>query len=114
MAPEILRQAVGASAGLGFVPLFEGFGIPLLEAMRCEIPIIASNVTSLPEVAGKAAIYADPEDTGKISEAMLQLATDDKLRGRLIIEGRKQVAGFSWDKTALKFWESVCKLSDEC
>lgn len=114
LKPEQLRLTLGASSGLSYVPLFEGFGIPLLEAMRCEIPILASNTTSLPEIAGKAALYADPENTGEISDAMMRLASDETLVRELVEEGRKQSLRFSWDMTSEKLWESVCKLSDEC
>ncbi len=107
LSPEKLRDVMGAASGLTFVPLFEGFGIPLLEAMYCEVPILTSNVTSLPEIAGKSAIYCDPLDIQDISNGMLKLATDPGLKKTLVSEGRKRRESFSWDLTAEKVWRSL-------
>jgi len=109
LSPEKLRDVLGASSGLTFVPLFEGFGIPLLEAMSCDIPILTSNVTSLPEIAGKSAIYCDPLDIHDISKGMLSLATQPDLRKALVSEGRTRRESFSWDLTADKVWKSLLK-----
>jgi glycosyltransferase involved in cell wall biosynthesis len=111
LLPEKLREAVAASEGLTFLPFFEGFGIPMLEAMRCQVPILASNVTSLPEVAGEAAIYADPTDTGEIAGGMERLAEDKALRRKLVSAGNKRVREFSWDKSAERLWDSICRLT---
>ena len=110
LSPEKLRDLMGAASGLTFVPLFEGFGIPLLEAMNCDIPILTSNVTSLPEIAGKSAIYCDPLDIHDISKGMLSLATQPDLRKALVSEGRIRRESFSWDLTAEKVWESLIKI----
>ncbi|KPL17123.1 MAG: glycosyltransferase [Bacteroides sp. SM23_62] len=110
LSPEKLRDVMGASSGLTFVPLFEGFGIPLLEAMHCDIPILASNVTSLPEIAGKSAIYCNPLDIRDISQGMLTLATDPGLQKELVSEGRIRRGSFSWDLTAEKVWKSLDKI----
>ncbi len=110
LSPVKLREVLGASAGLTFVPLFEGFGIPLLEAMRTGIPILTSNVTSLPEIAGEAAIYADPFKVGEISDGMIKLATDQKLISRLIKTGQSRSKEFSWDKTSELLWSSICRV----
>lgn len=110
LSPEKLSDVMGAASGLTFVPLFEGFGIPLLEAMNCDIPILASNVTSLPEIAGKSAIYCDPFDIQDISKGMLRLATQPDLQKELISQGRIRRACFSWDLTASKVWNSLEKI----
>ncbi len=110
LSPEKLRDVMGASSGLTFVPLFEGFGIPLLEAMNCDIPILTSNVTSLPEIAGKSAIYCDPLDIQDITKGMLSLATQPDLQKALISEGRIRRESFSWDLTADKVWKSMLKI----
>ncbi len=110
LQPEELHAILGASEGLTYVPHYEGFGIPLLEAMHCEIPILASNVTSLPEIAGKAALYADPENVLSIAEGMMKLATNEKLRMSLIEKGRSRRTAFSWDATAQKLWYSMEKI----
>lgn len=110
LSPEKLRDLMGAASGLTFVPLFEGFGIPLLEAMNCDIPILTSNVTSLPEIAGKSAIYCDPLDIQDISKGMLSLATQPDLQKALVSEGRMRRESFSWDLTADKVWKSLVKI----
>ena len=110
LSPEKLRDLMGAASGLTFVPLFEGFGIPLLEAMNCDIPILTSNVTSLPEIAGKSAIYCDPMDIQDISKGMLSLATQPDLQKALVSEGRIRRESFSWDLTADKVWKSLDKI----
>ncbi|MEE9460610.1 MAG: glycosyltransferase family 1 protein [Bacteroidales bacterium] len=110
LSPEKLRDLMGAASGLTFVPLFEGFGIPLLEAMNCDIPILTSNVTSLPEIAGKSAIYCDPLDIQDISKGMLSLATQPDLQKALVSEGRIRRESFSWDLTADKVWKSLVKI----
>ncbi len=114
LSPPKLREVLGASAGMTFVPLFEGFGIPLLEAMRCEVPILASNVTSLPEVAAEAAIYADPQNVEEIAEGMMQLATDERLVCRLVQAGKDRGKAFSWDISAEGLWNSICRVIDQC
>jgi glycosyltransferase involved in cell wall biosynthesis len=110
LSPEKLARVMGASSGLTFVPLFEGFGIPLLEAMNCEIPILASGVTSLPEIAGKAALYCDPENIQDIADGMLKLAESPDLRAELLAAGRARRKAFSWDLTAEKVWHSLEKI----
>lgn len=80
--------------------LYEGFGIPVLEAMNYGTPVITSNVSSLPEVGGDAVLYVDPNDTMDISSKMKKLLSDDSLRRQLIEKGKKQVEKFSWEKSA--------------
>jgi glycosyltransferase involved in cell wall biosynthesis len=89
-----------------YVPLFEGFGIPLLEAMHCEVPIITSNVSSLPEVAADAALYCNPNDVSDIANAMFTIYSDPQLRSDLIIKGKSRRQHFSWDTTANLLWKS--------
>ncbi|MFC2098458.1 glycosyltransferase family 4 protein [Bacteroidota bacterium] len=114
LSPADLRERLAASSGMTFLPLFEGFGIPLLEAMRCEVPILASNVTSLPEIAADAAIYADPFDPGDISNGMIKLARDTELTSKLIQAGKKRAGDFSWNKTAEMLWSSICRVIEQC
>ena len=107
LSQEELSNVLGSALALSFVPLFEGFGIPVLEALYCDVPVISSEQTSLPEVAGEAAIYADPFSTDSIVEAMVKMYEDPVLREKLIKNGRIQREKFSWDKTADKLWKSI-------
>lgn len=82
-----------------FPSLWEGFGFPVLEAMACGTPVITSNLSSLPEVAGDAAILVDPYNSNEIADAMRMVATDGKLQGQLRAAGLKRVQQFSWEQT---------------
>ncbi|RXA19353.1 glycosyltransferase family 1 protein [Methanosarcina sp. MSH10X1] len=85
-----------------FPSLYEGFGMPPLEAMACGTPVITSNTSSLPEVVGDAAIVADPYDVNKLAEEMYQLLTDDGLKEEIIRKGLKRSKIFSWEDSAEK------------
>lgn len=106
---EELAKAVGSAVALTFVPYFEGFGIPLVEAMKCGTPILSGDRTSLPEVAGDAAIYCDPYSVEDIQEKMTLLCTDTKLQEDLKIKGIKRSSDFSWDRSAEIAWEVIEK-----
>ncbi|WP_243685214.1 glycosyltransferase family 4 protein [Methanosarcina barkeri] len=85
-----------------FPSLYEGFGLPPLEAMACGTPVITSNLTSLPEVVGDSAITIDPYDVNAFAEAMYNLLTDEKLREQMINKGLKRAQLFNWEKSAEK------------
>ena len=102
-----LHDIFGAALALTFVPFFEGFGIPIVEAMTAGIPVICSNTTSIPEVGGDAVIYADPMKIDQVTAAMVKLADDKELRKELVEKGFEQKNKFSWDETARLLWESV-------
>ncbi|RLD85771.1 MAG: glycosyltransferase family 1 protein [Bacteroidetes bacterium] len=108
-SPENIKDLLGAARALILASKFEGFGIPVLEAMNCDVPSIISESTSLPEVGGNAALYIDPFSIDSISNAMLKVADDTKWRNQLIENGKIQRKNFSWDKTANKLWESILK-----
>jgi glycosyltransferase involved in cell wall biosynthesis len=80
--------------------LYEGFGLPVLEAMHCGCPVVASNASSIPEVAGNAAVLIDPLDTNAVAEAVYQVLIDRQFREKLIWLGFRQAEKFSWDRTA--------------
>jgi glycosyltransferase involved in cell wall biosynthesis len=104
-----LKFVLGAATAMVFVPFFEGFGIPIVEAMYAGVPVIASNTTSIPEVAGKAALYVDPASVEEIAEAMHKISVDEELRKSLIEKGAMQRHKFSWDFSADKLWKSIEK-----
>lgn len=106
---EALRDITASAFALTYIPYFEGFGIPLVEAMECGTPIIASNVSSIPEVAGRAALYVNPFEVEEIKNAMLKIYSDKNLRGALAYEGNQQKKLFSWDRTANLLWQSIEK-----
>ena len=110
-SPEIIKGLLGAAQALLLASKFEGFGIPVLEAMYCDVPSIISETTSLPEVGGDAAIYVNPFSIDSISNAMLKMASDHNLRNQLIENGKSQRKNFSWDKTADKLWKSILKVT---
>ncbi len=85
---------------LAFPSLAEGFGLPVLEAMARGLPVACSDATSLPEVAGDAALYFDPLDVPAMTGAIERLLADGELRARLAAAGRERAAGFTWSKTA--------------
>jgi glycosyltransferase involved in cell wall biosynthesis len=94
-----LPTLINGAIALVFPSLWEGFGFPVLEAMACGTPVITSNISSLPEVAGDAAILVNPYDTGEITAAMQILGTDAQARSRLSHQGIIRAQQFSWDKT---------------
>jgi len=81
--------------------LFEGFGLPVLEAMACGTPAITSNASSLPEVAGDAALLIEPEDVGALTDALARVLSDPQLAAELRVAGPRQARRFSWARTAL-------------
>lgn len=111
--PSLLASLLSSAVALVYPSLFEGFGIPILEAFYAETAVITSNVTSMPEVAGDAALLIDPLDVEAIADAMRQVATDSTLRQDLIERGRQQRTLFSWQRTARLLWEEVLKLKVE-
>lgn len=104
---EQLARVTAAAYALVYPSYFEGFGLPLLEAMQSEVPVIASNTSSMPEIGGDAALYADPADPNAIAKHMLNLYRDETLRARLVAAGKEQAARFSWDTAAEQLWQII-------
>ena len=99
--PEADLPALYSAATLFVFPsLYEGFGLPLLEAMACGVPVVCSNTSSLPEVAGDAALLADPTDAPSLAAAIAGLLEDEAQREEMREKGLQQAARFSWDRTA--------------
>lgn len=112
LSAEDLHRVTAAALASVYVSYFEGFGIPILEAFKCETPVITSNVTSMPEVAKDAALLVDPFNEDSIAKAMIKVL-DDKVRERLIEKGRERAKDFSWDKAADDIWNSLIKAINE-
>ena len=99
---ENLTKVTASAFALTYVPYFEGFGIPLVEAMKCGVPILAANSTCLPEVADDAAIYCDPFDINSIANGMIEIYKSEKLREELSLNGLKRSQEFSWNQSSEK------------
>jgi glycosyltransferase involved in cell wall biosynthesis len=104
-----LKLLLGSAFALTFVPFFEGFGIPLLESMFCDVPILTSNITSMPEVCGDAALLVDPYSVESIKLGILQLYKDENLRNSLILKAKERRKHFSWNQSANRLWQSIEK-----
>ena len=107
LSAEKLSFMLGSAFALVFVPYFEGFGIPIVEAFNCGVPVITSNVTSMPEVGGNAAMLVDPYSVESICERMIILYENEDFRKDLIQKGNLRKLQFSWDKTAENVWASL-------
>lgn len=105
----LLSKLLASAQALVYASVFEGFGIPIVEAFYAETAVITSNVTSMPEVAGNAALMVDPMSVESIAHAMSQLANDTTLREELIERGRQRRTLFSWEKTADLLWKSMMR-----
>lgn len=103
-----LNKVTAAAFASVYVSYFEGFGIPIIEAYRCDVPVITSNVTSMPEVAGDAALLVNPFSIESIADAM-EKVMDENVRKSLIEKGRIRKNDFSWDKTAEGWWKVIVK-----
>jgi glycosyltransferase involved in cell wall biosynthesis len=102
---ETLRCFFESAAAFVFPSRYEGFGLPPLEAMACGTPVVTSNVSSLPEVVGDAAVLVNPENVFDIARGIREVLTDQVLRSGLVRRGREQAARFSWERTAREVLE---------
>jgi glycosyltransferase involved in cell wall biosynthesis len=99
--PQVALPALYGAADLFVYPsLYEGFGLPVLEAMACGVPVITSNLSSMPEVAGDAGILVDPNDVNALADAMTRVLTDQVLRATLAAKGLARARSFSWERMA--------------
>jgi glycosyltransferase involved in cell wall biosynthesis len=99
---EDLPLLFQASTAFVYPSLYEGFGLPILQAMAAGTPVITTKLSSIPEVAGDAALYIDPDDPATLIQALQALQTNNDLRSSLIFSGKKQAGKFSWKQTAKK------------
>jgi glycosyltransferase involved in cell wall biosynthesis len=113
VAESDLPTLYSGAIGFVFPSLFEGFGLPVLEAMKCGVPVVASSATSIPEVGGDAAIYCDPYDIEGFANAMAMISTENDYRNEMIRKGFEQSSRFSWDASADAFAMVVKMASDQ-
>ena len=104
-----LAKIIASAYSLVYPSLFEGFGVPVLEAMRCDVPVITSLNSPMQEITGEAAIYADPGSIEDIANKMMLLYKDENLRKELIEKGRLISKKYSWDRTAELLWQTILK-----
>lgn len=106
-----LALLMGAALGLVYVSLFEGFGLPLVEAMQCQIPIITASNSALGEVSGEAALKVDPTSIDAIALAMQRIAKEPMLRQDLITKGKKRRTLFNWDKASEEVYSCLLEVA---
>lgn len=110
---EVLSSLYQKAISLVFPSLFEGFGLPILEAFKYDCPVITSNLSAMPEVAGNAALLVDPYSVDQIAQAMDRVTSDNQLRRSLISKGRQQFKKFSWEKCAHETLTVIEGVKDE-
>lgn len=110
LSSEELSKVMASSLALTYVSVFEGFGIPIVEAFESDTAVITSNTSSMPEIAGDAALLVDPFSIDDIAEAMEKVAVNQELRKSLIEKGRVRRKMFNWDKSADEFWKIIEKM----
>jgi glycosyltransferase involved in cell wall biosynthesis len=105
-----LSQVIGSAYAMVYVSIFEGFGIPILEAINCHVPVITSNCTSMPEVGGDACLLVNPDSVTDIADAMKKIYNDENCRNNLINNCPAQAAKFNWDVSASKLYDVIISL----
>lgn len=105
--PQLVGALLANARAMVFFSLFEGFGIPLLEAFHAGAPVICSNTTSLPEIADDAALFADPTDEEAMAQAMVKIMTDEPLRQALIARGKARLAHYTWSQSAANLMSAI-------
>lgn len=104
-----LAELTAAAKAITYIPIFEGFGIPLLEGMQCGVPVITSNITSMPEVVGDAGILVNPFNQNEIAQAMQKITVDKNFHEELSSKSILQAKRFSWEKTAQFVMDAIKK-----
>jgi len=108
-----IPRLIGSAFGMMYVSLFEGFGIPILEAFHTDVPVITSDRSSMPEVGGGAVLYVNPESVDSIAEQMIQLFENPNLRKDLIEKGKQQRTLFTWEKAAEVVYNQIEKIAQQ-
>ena len=110
---EEIKKLIGSAYAMVYPSLFEGFGVPVLEAMQSDVPVITSLNSSMQEIANDAALYTDPESPADIAEKMMLLYKDEKLRSQLIEKGRLNSREYNWNQAAEHLWQSIEKAMNQ-
>ena len=111
VSPEFVQTLYQGATALVFFSLYEGFGMPLLDAFAAGTPVICSNTTSLPEVGGEAVLSCDPLDRDAMSALMQRITQDDALRAELIERGKERLRLFTWERAARNLREACQRSS---
>ena len=109
LAENELASLMASAYALVYPSLFEGFGVPVAEAMKCGVPVLTSQNSSMQEVAGEGALYFDPTDHVDIADKMMTIYKDEGLRKQLVEKGMKSAEKYSWERAADEFWEIILK-----
>ena len=107
LSTDEMNCMVSSALALVYPSLFEGFGVPIVEGFAAHVPVITSEITSMPEVAGEAALFVNPLSINEIADSMEKIAFDEQLRNKLIQLGTERNQLFSWDKSAQQFWNLI-------
>ena len=105
-------RLIGSAYALICAAYSDGSVFPILQALRCQVPVVAADTPAGREIAGDAALYVNPEDPENIADQMMMLYKDESLRTTLIEKGRMEGSGYSLDKSAELLWQCIC--SDRC
>jgi glycosyltransferase involved in cell wall biosynthesis len=109
LSDEDLSATIAAALCMVYVAFFEGFGLPITEAYKCHVPVITSNVSSMPEVAGDGGLLIDPHSAESIANALKSMANDVSLREKLVQKAIERSTVFTWEKTTNLLWQSIEK-----
>ncbi|NJN78288.1 MAG: glycosyltransferase family 4 protein [Saprospiraceae bacterium] len=111
VSDEDSPKLMAASHAVLFASQFEGFGVPIVEAFNCELPVVTSKVSSMPEIAGNAGILVNPNNVEEIAKAMIELVENGSLYYKMVEKAKSRKSKFTWDFTAEVIWESVEKVA---
>lgn len=109
LSEDELVKLTGSAYASVYPSLLEGFGVPVIEAMKCGVPVITSSHSPMQEIAGDAALYADANNPEAIAEQMMRIYKDEQLRNDLVKKGHEIAKGYSWQRTAELLWQSIQK-----
>jgi glycosyltransferase involved in cell wall biosynthesis len=112
VADEDLPALYRGATLFAFISLYEGFGLPVLEAMACGVPVVCSNTSSLPEVAGDSALLVDPLSPDELTEALIRVSGEEGLRQAMIHQGLARAADFTWERSALQLLDVIDSFSE--